>query len=57
LRALPPILGVQAVEGNPQTREVTVIQRKGAVSDGDLAARITDVGHVVAGVHHETDGA
>jgi len=52
-RALAPIPGVQAVEGNPQTKEVAVIRREGAVSDDELAGRIAGAGHVVAAVRHE----
>ncbi|MGH2398382.1 MAG: heavy metal translocating P-type ATPase [bacterium] len=52
-RVLAPIAGVQSVEGNPQTKEVIVIRKEGAVSDEDLTGRITDSGHVVAGVRHD----
>ena len=52
-RVLVSFPGVQAVEGNPRTKEVTVIRMVGAASDEELTGRITDAGHVVAGVRHE----
>jgi copper chaperone CopZ len=48
-RVLAKVPGVLAVEGDPQTKEITIIRQEGRVADEDLAELITRAGHVVAG--------
>ncbi len=49
-RVLTKVPGVLAVEGDPQSKEVTIIRHAGAVADEELAERIAHTGHVVAGI-------
>lgn len=52
-RVLSGLPGVLAVEGDPQTKEVTVIRQEGTVTDDELAGGITAAGHVVAETRRE----
>ncbi len=49
-RVLTGLSGVVAVEGNLETKDVTVVHTAGAVTENDLAGRIRGAGHVVAAV-------